>query len=229
MASLPSRKKPSNSWGYDRPGTRGGLTWTDGAPELTEALPLLWRSERAVDGTPAVGAAVSAQWSEPVVVGRYGSDATIEESISIVGRTACIQVGILQICMDDSIIRPSLSGGTQSALTVPASTFNNAAYQRPSEQVRAATSHTLNFRRPFAAIPIVKEEDRFGISGDVVVTRTGITMTQQAIMWYRPLLIDYTGLYYAGTNPPVRIPNQNLSGYYWPQAFRYSYTAYGHA
>ncbi len=75
-ASVPSSQRPSNSWGYDSPGTRGGLTWHDGAPALSAAKPYLWRCARRVSGAPAGGAAVSANWSAPVIVGRYGADGT---------------------------------------------------------------------------------------------------------------------------------------------------------
>ena len=61
---------PSNAWGYDQP--RSG--WTDGAPGLTAELDTLWRAEREVEGKPAVGDAVAARWSSPVVIGRFGAD-----------------------------------------------------------------------------------------------------------------------------------------------------------
>ena len=71
-ASLPRGARPSNGWGYDSPGTRGGLAWHDGAPALSESEPYLWRCERRVSGAPSGGDAVADAWSEPVIVGRYG-------------------------------------------------------------------------------------------------------------------------------------------------------------
>ena len=71
-ASVPSAKRPSNAWGYDSPATRGGLTWTDGAPNLSDATPYLWRCQRKVPGGTANGAAVSDSWTSPTIVGRFG-------------------------------------------------------------------------------------------------------------------------------------------------------------
>ena len=73
-ASLPSSRRPSNSWGFDSPGTNGGQQWYDGAPTLSSSSPYLYRSERAVPGSPSVGTAVSDSWSIPVIVGRFGLD-----------------------------------------------------------------------------------------------------------------------------------------------------------
>ena len=73
-ASLPQSRRPTNTWGYDSPGTRGGQTWYDGAPNLTNDLPFLYLSERAVPGSPDVGTAVADSWSIPVIVGRFGID-----------------------------------------------------------------------------------------------------------------------------------------------------------
>ena len=73
-ATLSSSRRPSNSWGYDQPGTNGGQQWDDGAPNVTESNPILWRSKRRVPGDPPAGTAVSDSWSEPRIVGRYGAD-----------------------------------------------------------------------------------------------------------------------------------------------------------
>ena len=73
-ATLVSSRRPSNSWGYDQPGTNGGQTWDDGAPNVTESNPILWRSTRRVPGDPTAGTAVSDTWSEPRIVGRFGAD-----------------------------------------------------------------------------------------------------------------------------------------------------------
>ena len=73
LASVPANQRPLNSWGYDSPVARGGLTWTDGAPSLSNALPYLWLSQRKIIGAPVVGDAVSATWTEPKIVGRFGT------------------------------------------------------------------------------------------------------------------------------------------------------------
>ena len=65
---------PRNQWGYDEPVTRNGVAWMDAAPALTATNPYLIRAQRVVVGAPAVGDAVPAAWSEPVAVGRLGSD-----------------------------------------------------------------------------------------------------------------------------------------------------------
>jgi predicted phage tail protein len=61
---------PSNAWGFDAPVNSTG--WFDGAPAITITNKALWRAQRAVEGVPSVGAAVSANWTSPSVVGRYG-------------------------------------------------------------------------------------------------------------------------------------------------------------
>ncbi len=73
-SALSSGRRPSNGWGYDSPGTRGGQAWYDAAPQLTAALPHLWRAERRIAGTPAVGDAVADAWSVPKIVGRFGPE-----------------------------------------------------------------------------------------------------------------------------------------------------------
>ena len=75
-ATLAVSKRPSNSWGFDSPGTSGGLVWIDGAVALTASLPYLWRAERRVSGIPSTGSAVSDDWTEPRIVGRFGVDGT---------------------------------------------------------------------------------------------------------------------------------------------------------
>ena len=71
-ATLPSSQNPSNTWGYDNPGTQGGLTWHDAAPNVTASTPYLWRAQRAVEGVPALNAAVSDSWSTPTINSRFG-------------------------------------------------------------------------------------------------------------------------------------------------------------
>lgn len=56
----------SNAWGYDDPGSG----WEDEPPSLTSNLHTLWRTERAVVGTPAQYDTVGDEWSNPKMVGR---------------------------------------------------------------------------------------------------------------------------------------------------------------
>ena len=71
-ASFPASRRPSDAWGFDNPGTSGGQVWNDGAPNLSSSSSYLYRSERAVPGSPSVGTSVSDSWSIPVIVGRFG-------------------------------------------------------------------------------------------------------------------------------------------------------------
>ena len=76
-ANLAGSKRPSNGWGFDRPGTVDGQQWHDGAVDINENFPYLWRCTRAVPGQPEVGDAVTDDWTGPVVVGRVGADGPI--------------------------------------------------------------------------------------------------------------------------------------------------------
>ena len=79
--AIASGSRPNNNWGFDSPGTRGGVAWTDDAPSLTDALPNLWRSQRAVPGAPSIGASVSASWETPRIIGRRGKDAAATDTL----------------------------------------------------------------------------------------------------------------------------------------------------
>ncbi len=75
VTRIQTNQRPLNTWNYDRPQTRNGLQWRDGAPALTDALPKLWRSERAVPGAPSAGDSPGTRWgnwSPPTVVGAFG-------------------------------------------------------------------------------------------------------------------------------------------------------------
>ena len=76
--TLPAVYNPDNTWGYDQPGrTRSignaALLWTDAAPNLNAGFQFLYQSQRTIEGSPAVGDAVSARWTAPKVVGHYTS------------------------------------------------------------------------------------------------------------------------------------------------------------
>ena len=72
--TLPTNRRPLNTWGYDDPGIVNGQTWGDGAPDLTLTNSFLFLSERQTVGIPAMGADVIDDWSLPVVIGRYGQE-----------------------------------------------------------------------------------------------------------------------------------------------------------
>lgn len=74
QGSIPGSQRPSNTWGFDDPKTIGGLQWNDGAPFLNADFPILWSCQRRAPGSPPRGTAVSDTWSDPVIVGRYGTD-----------------------------------------------------------------------------------------------------------------------------------------------------------
>ena len=74
VPSLPVIQRPLDSWGYSSPGEANGLTWTSDAQDVIEATPYLWRAQRAIVGTPEVGAAIDDSFGPPRVVGRYGLD-----------------------------------------------------------------------------------------------------------------------------------------------------------
>ena len=63
---------PSNDWGFDQP----ALPWRDGALSLDGNNKVLWRAERKAAGAPDVGADIPDDWSNPVIVGRFGEDGT---------------------------------------------------------------------------------------------------------------------------------------------------------
>ena len=67
-------KRPSNSWGYDNPGTADSQVYTDGASAIDETTPFLHRYSLDIAGAPAVNDPVADNWSWDGVVGRYGAD-----------------------------------------------------------------------------------------------------------------------------------------------------------
>ena len=81
MCSRPRRRRacarrsapptPGATTGRER---RAGCAGSTGAVALAAQRRYLWRAERVVYGAPAVGDAVAANWSEPVIVGRWGAD-----------------------------------------------------------------------------------------------------------------------------------------------------------
>ena len=67
QTALTDAQLPSNAWGFDRPGTVGGVTWFDGAPNATLLQPIRVFSVRDVAWNAAQGSAVSDDWSAPEV------------------------------------------------------------------------------------------------------------------------------------------------------------------
>ena len=77
VSSIPVNQRPLSTWLFDRPLTRNGLQWHDGAPDATDALPLIWVSWRVVTGNPEVGDTITSSWKTPVrnsERGRPGED-----------------------------------------------------------------------------------------------------------------------------------------------------------
>ena len=59
---------PLNSRGFDNPSG----SWSDGAPNLSDAFPYLWTNQRTIEGAPAFNSTVSANWEGSTIVGRFG-------------------------------------------------------------------------------------------------------------------------------------------------------------
>ena len=78
---IPNNQRPNNNWGYNQPAASGGLTWYTDAPNTSAANPVLLRCRRTTIGFPSVSAAVSALWSAPSIIGRYGQDGIGKERI----------------------------------------------------------------------------------------------------------------------------------------------------
>ena len=74
--ALDESKYPSNDWGFAEGGESNGLTWTPTRPSLSEDVPYLLRSERAITGSPAIGDEIEAEWSAPITIGAFGLQAT---------------------------------------------------------------------------------------------------------------------------------------------------------
>ena len=74
--AIPSNQRPENTWRFDRPQTRNGLRWTDGAQDVTRDKRYLWRCERVVSAGLDPGDAVpsTSTWSVPSIVGAWGND-----------------------------------------------------------------------------------------------------------------------------------------------------------
>ena len=71
---IPGTQLPDNDWGYDAPGTQGGLTWHTTVQSVSKEKPNLFVSTRDILGTPAKGDDVDDDWSPPALIGRYGRD-----------------------------------------------------------------------------------------------------------------------------------------------------------
>ena len=74
-AVLAANQMPLDSWGYDSPGTVGGVTWRDAAPAVTPEFPLLWVAWRTTGHTPNTGDEVTAAFGTPVIIREYGVNA----------------------------------------------------------------------------------------------------------------------------------------------------------
>ena len=70
VETVPTNQLPLNTWLFDRPGTRNGRRWSDGAQRTTATNPILHSSRRSITGANTV----AGNWSTPAVVGRYATD-----------------------------------------------------------------------------------------------------------------------------------------------------------
>ena len=85
--TVPDNQRPLDSWGYASPEQAGGLTWTSDAQDVTPATPFLWRVQRPIVGTPEMGVAIDGSFGPPRIIGRYGADGLVKESIFAVTST----------------------------------------------------------------------------------------------------------------------------------------------
>ncbi|MYH90977.1 MAG: hypothetical protein F4128_09345 [Gammaproteobacteria bacterium] len=72
--TMPANQLPDDDWPFDRPGTAGGLLWTDAAQSVTAEDKFLLQASREVPIGTAVGDEVDDPWLSPVVVGAFGQD-----------------------------------------------------------------------------------------------------------------------------------------------------------
>ena len=79
VMTLPTSQYPSNDWGYGTGGTASGKVWTDSAPDLDAANPVLLRADRRITGAPAINDPIAEMWDTPRVVGRIGLDGAAAE------------------------------------------------------------------------------------------------------------------------------------------------------
>ena len=73
-SQVSSSRRPSNTWGYDQPSSRGGQQYYDGAAPLSTTNQYLHRYSRLVPGQPTLGDSITDNWAWDGVVGRHGDD-----------------------------------------------------------------------------------------------------------------------------------------------------------
>jgi len=206
VTRIPSTQLPLATWKYEQPGTRGGLRWTDGGQELSKGE-VLWRSERRVEGSPAVGSTVSpGTWSTPVIVGAYGDDGDDGDDGEGTETIYCRVTSVYLVSA--TATTKSLKGSTNRGFW-PRSTFRYKSTRTQLSSSSTGYGLTLNWfsSRPQATKdrPYVFSSDR-AIKGSPAV---GSTITP-ATNWSRPVLI---GEYTAPTEPED--PSANTNGVYY--------------
>ena len=153
VTTIPTNQRPLNTWPYDTPVTRNMLQWHDGAPELTDALPKLWRSERAVPGAPSAGDPKQSDWGNwtvPTVVGELGRGLEV-----IFARTATANM-------------PSAPSNTWG-FDAPQSPWSDAA-----PNITAAMAYLWQSTREIIGLPAVGTAVADNWSSPVVAARFGV-------------------------------------------------------
>ena len=147
---------PSNSWGYREPLS----PWFTAAPTLTETDNTLWQNQRQLVGTPAQGAAVSANFEGSHIIGRFGVDGEDGQD-ALTGQTNILDFTDFRSSPGtnganiDVIGEWWLSGGTGSAW--PSNLANSLGlYLRVSAENRALLGRIRGL------ISIVKDADNWG-------------------------------------------------------------------
>ena len=72
--TIPSTQLPSNTWGYNRGGTQGGLTWHTTPQAVSSNNRNQFIVQRQVIGAPNSGDTVPDTWSAPALWSRYAQD-----------------------------------------------------------------------------------------------------------------------------------------------------------
>ena len=70
-----SSQLPSDSWTYGLPSPDGGtdgISWSTYQGDLSNSFPVLWQCRRFVNGNPATGDSVPAQWETPTRIAMMG-------------------------------------------------------------------------------------------------------------------------------------------------------------
>ena len=164
----------NNSWGFDQPVS----PWFDAAPSVTSTNKALWRAQRDILGSPSAGDSVSASWTTPVVVGKFGDTGPQGESV-------------VEVQAFRSGSNSGLSGGSYnfntSTLTPPSgwsvnpislTSNNQVVYVGKGTSVGASTDTAASITWGSTAIYAQRTDGSTGATGPR--TATGYIYYQQA-------------------------------------------------